>query len=123
MSPPPGGSAAFYSHIPVDLNDPDKDEGPATIGIKSAKKRLLALATIASYQDSKDGKTYISKEGEREEWMLIPGDHNFLKEINGVTVLGRIRRFNHEKTRSGNNAVVLEVPEIAEARDEIEDIF
>ena len=122
MGPPPGGAATFASHIPVEFDDSDEDEGPAPIGSKSARRRLLATATSASPCATADGKPYVAKEGEREEWMLVPGEHDFLKGIKAGTVLGRSRKFKNEKTRGGDNAIVLEVHASAEARAEMEAI-
>ena len=102
MGPPPGFSATDalqeYASAPApDDSDEDDDEGPAPAGSELAKKRLrtgqsLSASTVRAMADQRrmelddvaaggSGVPSVAVEGGREEWMLTPGKHDFLKGI------------------------------------------
>ena len=70
----------------------DNDEGPAPLGTMAAvkaskRKRITRIQT---------GEESQFEEGGREEWMMVPGEHDFLKGISKST---RGRTFKNEKQR------------------------
>lgn len=71
----------------------DDDDGPAPLGtmaaVKAAKRKRERQIQNVNKQSG-----YV--EGEREEWMMIPGEHDFLKGISKST---RGRTFKNEKMR------------------------
>lgn len=129
MGPPPGGAAAYYP--PVESSS--EDEGPAPIGSEAARKRRqtpssevvramaeqrrLQLADVAAGGDGTELSAAVA--GGREEWMIIPGEHDFLKGIKSGGGL-KNRTFKNEKTRGGEAAA--EAPMNPQVRAEIEAI-
>jgi hypothetical protein len=71
----------------------EDDDGPAPLGtmaaVKAAKRKRETQTQNVNKQSG-----YV--EGEREEWMMIPGEHDFLKGISKST---RSRTFKNEKMR------------------------
>ncbi|KAL3811208.1 hypothetical protein ACHAXA_004510 [Cyclostephanos tholiformis] len=72
----------------------DDDDGPAPLGtiaaVKASKRqRLPQIQNLNSKSGGFD-------EGGREEWMLVPGEHDFLK---GISKSIRSRTFKNEKMR------------------------
>mmetsp|Transcript_4050 Transcript_4050/g.8736 ORF Transcript_4050/g.8736 Transcript_4050/m.8736 type:complete len:654 (-) Transcript_4050:249-2210(-) len=129
MGPPPGFSASQalqeYAALPAaDDSDDEDDEGPAPIGSDMAKKRQRigqsisadAVRVMAEHRrmelaDVAAGGTGVpsaSVAGGREEWMLTPGKHDFLKGIKSADPC-KSRKFKNEKVRGGGpNAVASE---------------
>lgn len=70
----------------------DDDEGPAPLGTMAAVK-ASKRKRIPRVQTSKESQV---EEGGREEWMMVPGEHDFLKGISKST---RGRTFKNEKQR------------------------
>ena len=129
MGPPPGFSASQalqeYAASPAaDDSDDEDDEGPAPIGSEMAKRRQRigqsisadAVRVMAEHRqmelaDVAAGGTGVpsaSVAGGREEWMLTPGKHDFLKGIKSADPC-KSRKFKNEKVRAGGpNAVASE---------------
>lgn len=74
-----------------DESSSDDDDGPAPLGTIAAAK---ASKRKRSPQIQKLNKAI--EEGGREEWMMVPGEHDFLKGISSST---RGRTFKNEKMR------------------------
>lgn len=72
----------------------DDDDGPAPLGTIAAVKasKRQRLPQIQNLNKKSGG----IDEGGREEWMLVPGEHDFLKGISKST---RSRTFKNEKMR------------------------
>jgi hypothetical protein len=72
----------------------DDDDGPAPLGtiaaVKASKRQRLPQV------NNLNKKIEGIDEGGREEWMLVPGEHDFLKGISKST---RSRTFKNEKMR------------------------
>ena len=120
MGPPPGFSAAkameeFVAAPPSDDSDAE-DEGPAPLGSEMARKRqhigqkissdaLQAMADrrrmqLADVAAGGTGEIAPTDAGGREEWMLTPGKHDFLKGIKSANPF-KGRKFKNEKARGG----------------------
>lgn len=88
----------------------DDEDGPAPLGtmaaVKAAKRKHETQIQNVNKQSG-----YV--EGEREEWMMIPGEHDFLKGISKSTLS---RTFKNEKMRG--QAIV----SYAESKTNIEQI-
>ena len=121
MGPPPGFSASEalqeYAAAPApDDSDEDDDEGPAPAGSELAKKRLrtgqsLSASAVRAMAEQRrmeledvaaggSGAPSVAFEGGREEWMLTPGKHDFLKGIKSADPT-KSRKFKNEKARGG----------------------
>ena len=76
----------------IDSGSDDDDEGPAPLGTMAAVKasKRKRIPRIQTGQESQ------AEEGGREEWMMVPGEHDFLKGISKST---RGRTFKNEKQR------------------------
>ena len=126
MGPPPGFSATDalqeYASAPApDDSDEDDDEGPAPAGSELAKKRLrtgqsLSASTVRAMAEQRrmeledvaaggSGVPSVAVEGGREEWMLTPGKHDFLKGIKSADPT-KSRKFKNEKARGGSSGPV-----------------
>ena len=74
----------------------DEDDGPAPIGTVAAAKaakraRHQAAASVTATNKDKDN-------GGREEWMMTPGQHDFLKGIQSKSL--QSRTFKNERNRN-----------------------
>jgi len=126
MGPPPGFSASEalqeYAAAPApDDSDEDDDEGPAPAGSELAKRRrrtglsLSASVVRAMAEQRKmeledvaaggSGVPSVAVDGGREEWMLTPGKHDFLKGIKSADPT-KSRKFKNEKARGGSSGPV-----------------
>jgi hypothetical protein len=76
---------------PNDLGD-DDDEGPVPLGV--AYKGPALQARMQQLQQ--EAAEQVSAEGEREEWMLVPGKHDFLSSIKSGQSI-KSRGFKNEK--------------------------
>lgn len=80
----------------------DEDEGPAPMGTiaavnQSKRKRIMPVKNPSELVD----------EGGREEWMMVPGEHDFLKGIQaGGSKSTSSRTFKNEKNRGQSIAPV-----------------
>lgn len=88
----------------------DDEDGPAPLGTMAAVKAAKRKRET-QIQDVNKQSGYV--EGEREEWMMIPGEHDFLKGISKCTLS---RTFKNEKMRG--QAIV----SYAESKSNIEQI-
>ena len=125
MGPPPGFSASEalekYAAAPApDDSDEDDDEGPAPAGSLLAKKRQRPGQSISAssvramaeqrkmeLEDVAAGGTGVPSAavaGGREEWMLTPGKHDFLKGIKSADPT-KSRKFKNEKARGSSGPV------------------
>ena len=100
--PPPGAPTAISAFDLEEASDED-DVGPAPVGSAMAKKRLMkgpplssqAIKQMADETEAQKMQESTTEEGEREEWMMKPGEHDFLK---GVLSKGiKNRTFKNEK--------------------------
>jgi hypothetical protein len=80
---------------PNDLDD-DDDEGPSPLGVASKGHTLSQELLQARMQQQ--AAEQVSAEGEREEWMLVPGEHDFLSSIKSGQSI-KSRGFKNEKAR------------------------
>uniref|UniRef100_A0A6T7JAS5 DUF3752 domain-containing protein n=1 Tax=Attheya septentrionalis TaxID=420275 RepID=A0A6T7JAS5_9STRA len=125
--PPPNGSAVDYTTTTAVFNESsDEEEGPAPLGSVMAKKRgpalpremIKALAQNRKYDlmdaaaGNEPGSTMAASLGgqAREEWMMVPGEHDFLEGIvrSGGTL--KNRTFKNEKNRGGGGSEEPAVP-------------
>lgn len=85
-------------HIEEPNSSSDDDDGPAPIGtIAAAKsaKRAKHAQLLADQSANKD-----TKDSNREEWMMTPGQHDFLKGIQSKSL--QSRTFKNERNRGTN---------------------
>ena len=125
MGPPPGFSASEalqeYAAAPApDDSDEGDDEGPAPAGSILAKRRQRTGQSISAssvramaeqrkmeLEDVAAGGTGVPSAavaGGREEWMLTPGKHDFLKGIKSADPT-KSRKFKNEKARGSSGPV------------------
>ena len=105
--------AASYQHE----NPPDsEDEGPAPFGSQKARARSTTRQIVPAQNPSNSA----TLESKREEWMMAPGEHNFLK---GVMTGGAMksRKFKNEKNSNPPPAPKPMNPEIKQQVDQIMD--
>ncbi|KAL7540125.1 hypothetical protein ACHAXR_010942 [Thalassiosira sp. AJA248-18] len=74
----------------------DDDDGPAPLGTMAAVKALKRKRSLPQVQNSATSGGI--DEGGREEWMMVPGEHDFLKGIQSKSA-HRSRTFKNEKNR------------------------
>jgi hypothetical protein len=102
-------SSAAY---PNKSESEEDDEGPVAVG--AAKRRTRGPAIPQELIEAEAGHRELelkatvqgvsmpTKEGEREEWMLVPGKHDFLSTIkSGQTI--KSRGFENKKARGDGN--------------------
>lgn len=77
----------------VEGESSDDDDGPAPLGTVAAAKASKRKRSLLN--QSNKAVTGGIEEGGREEWMMVPGEHDFLKGIQS----GRGRTFKNEKNR------------------------
>ena len=105
-------SAGSYTKIINNDNEivsSDDDLGPSPYlpGItKMVKRRKAGQSINPSQQDSGKG-------GKREEWMMVPGEHNFLKDVMNSDGALKSRTFRNEKSSSTAQPVPLD-PKVQE---------
>ena len=105
-------SAGSYTNIINNSNEivsSDDDLGPSPYlpGItKMVKRRKVGQSINPSQQDSGKG-------GKREEWMMVPGEHNFLKDVMNSDGALKSRTFRNEKSSSTAQPVPLD-PKVQE---------
>lgn len=98
-SAPTSWMATNPSVVPMNNNkvhedsSSDDDDGPAPLGTMAAVKAAKRKRETQIQNVNKQSE-YVK--GEREEWMMIPGEHDFLKGISKST---RSRNFKNEKMR------------------------
>ena len=96
-------------------NDSDDDgDGPAPFGSQMAKARSMKGPVIPIHQNLLEDPT----KGKREEWMMVPGEHDFLK---GVMSSGTIKSRKFKNEKSGNSAP-MEAPMNPEIKREVDSI-
>mmetsp|Transcript_8017 Transcript_8017/g.18099 ORF Transcript_8017/g.18099 Transcript_8017/m.18099 type:complete len:630 (-) Transcript_8017:1145-3034(-) len=71
----------------------DDDDGPAPLGTVAAVKISKRKRTTQVQKNAMAGEI---EEGGREEWMMVPGEHDFLK---GIAKSTSSRTFKNEKQR------------------------
>ena len=120
-----------------DDDDDDDFEGPVPIGSAAAQKRGPAVSkeTVAAMAEHRqrqldeldpEGVQRASRPGEREEWMLTPGEHDLLKGIQSGSVMLKNRNFENKKVSSSlqpeevamDPSVQAQVDAIVEAHNE-----
>ena len=87
-----------------DTDDEEEDDGPAPMGSKMAKAKMMkSRSTFNSNNTLPANKdlTDITGKTKREEWMMVPGEHNFLKGVMSSGGMMKSRKFKNEKNRSG----------------------
>lgn len=88
----------------------DEEDGPAPIGtmaaVKAAKRAKRQLASTAAAANAK------KDDSGREEWMMTPGEHDFLKGIQSKQMQNRT--FKNERNRGQSTAASTEqiAPEV-----------
>ena len=106
--PPPNASNAASAFDLQDDSDDDED-GPAPLGSAMAKKRRMkgpALSSAAVKQMANERQAQMihattgidpsaSTENQREEWMMKPGEHDFLQGVLSKGIMNRT--FKNEK--------------------------
>ncbi len=97
----------------------DEDDGPAPLGTMAAAK----AAKRARQQIKPSTASTGVEEGGREEWMMVPGEHDFLKGISKSDFRGR--KFKNSKSKNDvapaapiNPEVLAEVQAIQQAYQE-----
>jgi hypothetical protein len=75
-------------------SEEEDDEGPAPVGV--AKRRVRGPVLPPEFNATAAGASAPTKEGEREEWMLVPGEHDFLSSIKSGQAS---RNFQNKKSR------------------------
>lgn len=97
----------------------DEDDGPAPLGTMAAAKAAKRIRQQINPSTASTGV----EEGGREEWMMVPGEHDFLKGISKSDFRGR--KFKNSKSKSDaapaaaiNPEVLAEVHAIQQAYQE-----
>jgi len=106
-----------YTHAP---ESSDEDDGPAPLGTMAAAKAAKRKQQQIIPSTASTGV----EEGGREEWMMVPGEHDFLKGISKSDFRGR--KFKNSKSRNDttpaaapiNPEVLAEVHAIQQAYQE-----
>jgi hypothetical protein len=93
-------------------DDNEDDEGPVPVGearARAAESTELVAAMAERRKQEMEGlvsdQVQVAKPGEREEWMIDPGEHDLLQGIKSGTI--RNRNFENKKVKS---AAAVEVP-------------
>lgn len=94
-------------------SDDDSDEGPAPFGSSAAKVRVRVIPPPSVSND-------VTLQQKREEWMIKPGEHNFLK---GVMSSGTIRSRKFKNEKSNASSMVEKVPVNPEIQRKIDTIM
>jgi len=132
---PPTGASNTISAFDLERDSDEEDDiGPAPLGSIMAKKRRMkgpALSSAALKQMAEDRNSEMihattgvdpnsSLSNQREEWMMKPGEHDFLK---GVLSKGiKSRTFKNEK--GGNrDATALEAPLDPKIQQQVDSII
>ena len=102
-------SSASY---PNESESEADDEGPAPVGAVKRRPRGPAIPQelIEAQAEHREielkatvqGVSMPTKEGEREEWMLVPGKHDFLSTIKSGQAI-KSRGFENKKAKGGGN--------------------
>ncbi len=98
----------------------DEDDGPAPLGTMAAAK----AAKRKRQQMNPSAASVGVKEGGREEWMMVPGEHDFLKGISKSDFRGRTFKNSKSKSEAApvaqpiNPEVLAEVHAIQQAYEE-----
>ncbi|KAL7549214.1 hypothetical protein ACHAWF_012484 [Thalassiosira exigua] len=85
--------------MPKEESSSDEDDGPAPLGTEAAIKasKRKRPQHVPNSNKAIPGEIH---EGGREEWMMVPGEHDFLKGIQaGGSQATRGRTFKNEKNR------------------------
>lgn len=98
----------------------DEDDGPAPLGTIAAVKAAKRIRQQINPSTASNGV----EEGGREEWMMVPGEHDFLKGISKSDFRGR--KFKNSKSKSNvapaaapiNPEIMAEVQAIQQAYQE-----
>jgi len=97
----------------------DEDDGPAPLGTMAAAKAAKRKRQQTNQRTASTGV----EEGGREEWMMVPGEHDFLKGISKSDFRGR--KFKNSKSKRDtapaepiNPEVLAEVHAIQQAYQE-----
>ena len=101
----------------IESSDDDDDLGPSPYlpGITKMVKRRKVGQSINPSQDSGKG-------GKREEWMMVPGEHNFLKDVMNSDGALKSRTFRNEKSSSTAQPVPLD-PKVQEEINAIKQAY
>eukprot|EP00986_Skeletonema_menzelii_P014107 scaffold8904_cov149-Skeletonema_menzelii.AAC.17 len=84
----------------------DEDDGPAPLGTIAAAKAAKRIRQKNNSHTASAG----AEEGGREEWMMVPGEHDFLKGISKSDFRGR--KFKNSKSSDPVPAVAPINPEV-----------
>ena len=99
----------------------DEDDGPAPLGSVAAAK---ASKRKRPNEISNPASAGAEKEGGREEWMMVPGEHDFLKGISKSNFRGRTFKNSKSKNTAApaaetvNPVILAEVQAIQQAYEE-----
>lgn len=102
-------SSAAY---PNENESEEDDEGPVPVGAAKRRPRGPAIPQelIEAQAEHRElelkatvqGVSMPTKDGEREEWMLVPGKHDFLSTIKSGQAI-KSRGFENKKAKGGGN--------------------
>ena len=104
-------TADYPAHVEQE-DDDDEDDGPAPAGMTKIRKgpsreaiQVMADLRKEQLEDLVSDQARATKPGEREEWMINPGEHDLLQGIKSGGMKGR--NFENKKVR----AQATEIPE------------
>lgn len=112
LPPPDASNSVSAFDLQGDDSDDDDDVGPAPRGEEMAKRRKMkgpVLSSTALKQMVKEREAQMihattgvdpsaSADGAREEWMMVPGEHDFLKGVMSKGIQNRT--FKNEKGKA-----------------------
>mmetsp|Transcript_21958 Transcript_21958/g.32436 ORF Transcript_21958/g.32436 Transcript_21958/m.32436 type:complete len:550 (+) Transcript_21958:73-1722(+) len=109
-------------------DDFDDDDGPLPAGLNTSRRALSAEVVNELSKQREDQldmldpeKANATKPGEREEWMVNPGEHDLLQNIKSGTM--KNRSFENKKARAGTSVQQLEAPVHPSVQAEIDAIM
>lgn len=99
-----------------DESDESEDDGPAPFGSKMARTRSMKSPAPPINQNMPK----VPVGSKREEWMMVPGEHDFLK---GVMSSGTIKNRKFKNEKNGNSQPPAEEPMNPEIKRQVDSIM
>ena len=120
---------SMYAASKIEMKaEEEEDDGPllpgeARVGIRGGPVSLEAIKAQAEYRElqlkaTSAGVDMPTQTGGREEWMIIPGEHDFLSGIKSGQAI-KSRGFQNKKNRGGEKEAVPVHPAVQAEMDKI----
>lgn len=103
-------------------NDEDEEDdfGPDPFASVKNKRTVSSMSKVRQQEASNPGTMSTLQNNAREEWMMQPGEHDFLK---GVLSKGiKSRTFRNEKSKDMQSGIIADVPLDPKIQKQVDDI-